>query len=191
MISSPYLRYILVLLSFIPMWFLNVIFNILYFITGTNNLIRNKRIPFLIWFLNTDEPTEVENNYGDNKNREKWGILDIKDRNIFIKFIYFCHWNIFRNSFFYYRQHVINPLKYVSKVDKVIKNTTGKDNLHICNCSDNGTIHIIEERSDKKVKYFRYSFTKPFLFWRLNIQLGVNGIDESNRHLIDLKFCKK
>lgn len=196
----PYIRHILILIVYMLMWLPNAIISPLLWMFGIVNRIRGNKTPFFIWFVNTDEPTDLENNYGDDSNRAKWGISDIANSNAFKKFWWYCKWNVFRNSYFYFKMHVIKPLDLPSEVIKVKINTTDKLDLHLCNYNDRGKIHIIEKRDD--TLYFRYSFTKEIKFlWIFgkriwNVQLGVNGQKDAygnkstNRYLYKSKFKK-
>lgn len=189
--NSPYLRWFLVGLSWLVMWFLNAI--IAPCIYPWVNKIRHARTPFLIWFVNTDEPTDFENNYGDLGFLKRKGI-DILNSNAFMRWIYYINWCVIRNSFWYFKTHVFIP--YPAKPDswKTITNTTEHGHLHLCNYNDRGLIwteYWINER-----KYFRYSFTKEirlfFVFGKRiwNVQLGSNGIGDTNRYLFKSKITK-
>ena len=195
--NLPYIRYFLIIVIYIPMWFLNIPMNLLYFITGTTNTIRRKKTPILIWFINTDEDGDTANNYGDLENRIKWGIEDIESRNVFVRFWWFWIWNVIRNSFFYFKMHVWTPIpeKINEILVKVKKNTSGKHKLYTMKYEDRGVIHITYLINDEK--YFRYSHTKVIWFFGKkiwNVQLGASGIvnesgiEDTNRYVLKSKM---
>lgn len=184
--NSPYIRQVLILLVYILLWIPNAIIAPLLWMLGIVNTVRERKTPFLIWFVNTDEPTHVENNYGDTLQRITWGILNIEEKNVFVRFWWYCKWNVVRNSYFYFKMYVIKPKELPSQIVRVITNTTGRLPLHLCNYEDRGKIHTLEKRDD--TLYFRYSFTEEIrLFWFFgkriwNVQLGVNGIVDAYGH---------
>lgn len=206
----PYIRHILILVVYIIMWIPNFLIAPILWMLGVVNKVRKNKTFFLVWFTNNDEPDDTQNNYGDDKYRKERGIYDIEDRNVFERFIWYVKWNVFRNSYFYFKLNVITPK--VPKegepiVLKVYKNTvfgpnaTRRQNLHICEKTDEGIIHCIERRGD--THYFRYSFTKEIkILWLFkmmwNVQLGANdtgdiwgNTDNTNRYLFKSKFFKR
>jgi hypothetical protein len=173
------------------MWFLNLIVCPLIF--PWVNKIRKNKTPFLIWFVNTDEPTDTENNYGADKQRIEWGIYDIESRNLFTKFWWYLKWNIVRNSFFYFKLHVIIPKIGTLENIQYKINTTEKDGLKWCDYNDRGTIYTTYEIDGQK--HFRYSHTKEVkLLWiwkRIqNVQFGASGTEDKNRYIYKVKHKK-
>lgn len=173
------------------MWFINLVVCPLIFPLVKS--IRKNKTPFLVWFVNTDEPTNTENSYGDDKQRIKWGIYDIEDRNIFVRYWWYLKWNIVRNSFFYFKLHAIVPkVGNLKNVENLI-NTTTKDSLKWCNYNDRGTIYTTYDIEGQK--HFRYSHTKiVYLLWiwkRIqNVQFGASGTEDKNRYIYKMKHKK-
>lgn len=138
--KNPYKRQRVIFVIFIGMWVLNFFIAPLLFIfgkasktilaTGGEKFTKGakEKVTFWSWFINTDEPTVKENLYGDEGYLAKRGISDIEHRNVFVRFWWFWLWNVIRNSFFYYKMHVIVPIpkKVEEKNIRNIVNTSGK-----------------------------------------------------------------
>lgn len=200
--TYPYIRQILVLLIWGIMWVLNFFITPTYWLLGVTNKIRKNKTPILVWFINDDEPTDVENNYGDDAYRKERGIYDIENMGFFKRLHRHFIWCVMRNSFYHFKLNVLIPKPIEPTIVKVYKNTIfGEDanyrqNLYMADYEDRGVIHVLEERDSSY--YFRFSMTKKFLFGRLiNIQLGafdikdIWGNDRDSRFVYKLRFPKQ
>lgn len=189
------------------MWVPNFFIAQLLWMLGIVNYVREYEVPFFVWFTNNDEPDHLQNNYGDDNNRARWGITNIADRNVFVRWWWYFSWNVIRNSYFWFKLNVITPKIPKKGEPKIIKvkvntlypkNATYRENLHFCSYDDRGKIHVIEQRGN--TLYFRYSFTKDIRFLSLkklmvlwgkvpiwypiiedkiwNVQLGANDTED-------------
>lgn len=182
---NPYLKYVLIGLVYILMWVLNAI--IVPFIYPWVEKIRKNETPFLVWFVNKDEPTDLENNYGDLGFLKRKGI-DIENSNKFMRWLYYMNWNIIRNSFWYFKVNYFVPNQGELTDINIIKFYGNGSPTEIRNVYFKGLSYITFRIED--VKYFRFSIAKKIKwfggekFW--NVQLGAS----TNRWLYKFKISK-
>ena len=136
---------------------------------------RTKFMPLWIW-LNSDEKTERENDYGDDAFRERKGIV-IEGKNWLQLFFISYRWAALRNPHYNLKLMLAPKKGQKYDIDVIIHQTT-KPALVICDRFTLGKAHVTY-RIDG-TKYFRYSFAKKIKWFggeRLwNVQLGASDI---------------
>ena len=169
--NLPYIRYvfygILFALAFVVGLF---VFPIAY--TFRKWVRKRKFMPLWIW-LNSDEPTEIENDYGDDGFRKRKGIV-IEGKSWFQLLMISYRWAALRNP--HYNLKLMLVPKKGTKTDIVVKvHQTSADPLIICDRFLLGKQYVTY-RIDG-TKYFRYSFARPVRWFGKtklwNVQLGA------------------
>ena len=167
--NKPILRWILLGLIHGLMYVLGVVLFPLYF--PLKRIILKHKIPFLIWFLNTDEIDYISNIYGDYGYRDKRG-FDYYKSTIFRKIYEGFIWLVIRNSHYYFRLNIMFP-KIGEPYDiDILFNETHPISNGMLFCSETVWGKQNARYWVKGTKYFRYSFNKPFLGRRLNLHSG-------------------
>ena len=175
------LRYLFYGLVFILAFFIGlVIFPIIYIF---RKAIRAHAPNVFNYFLNSDEIDELSNDYGDAGWRKRKGI-DIESKNWLGKFIVSYRWAAIRNPH-YNLKLAIAPRKGKKTHVKIKFDTTSEGGLIFCNEKIRGR-QFATYRTEGR-KYFRFSFTLPFLFWTLNHQSGTSSV----RYIYKLRLWSK
>jgi hypothetical protein len=133
---------------------------------------RKKFMPLWIW-LNSDEPTEIENDYGDDDFRKRKGIV-LEGKNWLQLFFISYRWAALRNS--HYNLKLLLVPKVGAKTEITIKyHSTTKDVMIVCDRYNLGKQHVTYYIDGWK--YFRYSFAKKIKWFGKNklwnVQLGA------------------
>jgi len=162
--NSPILRYFTVAIVHLIMYVLGVVLFPVYF------ALRKYRIFW--WFLNDSEGNYISNTYGDYKYRMSRG-FDYYNTNVFRKVYEAFIWLAIRNSHWNFRLQVLAPKQGPKFNIEILKNDTDPktEGLTFCNYTIHGKQYAKYYISG--YKYFRYSFSKPFMFGRMwNLHSG-------------------
>lgn len=169
--NLPYTRYIIYGLIFTLAFIVGLfVFPIAYIFRKWVR--RKKFMPLWIW-LNSDEPTEIENDYGDDAYRKRKGIV-LEGKNWFQLFLISYRWAALRNP--HYNLKLMLVPKKGEKYDvKIIIHETAQDPLKMCDQWNYGKQYATY-RIDG-TKYFRYSFAEKIKWFGKvklwNVQLGA------------------
>jgi hypothetical protein len=159
------------------------IFPIAYIFRGW---VRRSKFFLLWWFLNSDEPTDIANDYGNPAYRERFGYRD--DWNFIRKFILSYKWAGLRNNFYNFKLKYFRPRKGDIENLKIITNIPASGiPLKWRNREGIGKQYVKFTRSNQK--QFRYSYTKKvnYIIWKgyRNVMIG-----QENRNIFKLRHWK-
>ena len=178
--NKPILRYFLVAIIHGILYVLGVVLFPIYM------LFRNKKVPFLWWFLNDSEGNYISNTYGDYGYRMKRSFY-YENATWFSKLYEAFIWNAIRNSHWNFRLYILSPKQGRPHKVEILHNNTQPvtSGMTFCNETIKGKQYAKYYVGD--TKYFRYSFNLPFLGNRINLHSGW----ASTRWILKLRIFKK
>ena len=153
--DKPILRHVLYALVFLGMTIISPLFFTMAY--PIRDWVRAKKFPFLWWFLNSDEPTNTANDYGDRGWRLKNNIIVANLSKVGLYIVSF-RWAVIRNGFYNFKLTKFIP-KTGERYDyNIIKNTPEDVSpMMFRNEKIHGEAYVTFRVGG--TKYFRYSLT--------------------------------